>query len=122
MRKFLISATAAALAIGVATPLAAAPLSNAAGLKAAAPSDTTQVHWRGRGNGWWPGAVVGGLAAGAIIGSQAYGGYPYQYGGAYAYDTPSYGGYAYAPGYYSYSRRGLDHDCIGDYDSAGYRC
>ena len=109
---------AAALALSVVTPLAAAPMSNAAGLKAAA-ADTEQVRWRGhRGGGWLPGAVVGGLAAGAIIGSQAYRADPY-YGG-YAYEPYPYASYGYAPGPYGYGN--MDRDCIGDYDSAGVRC
>jgi hypothetical protein len=45
-------------------------------------------------NGWWAPAIIGGLAAGAIIGS----GY-YQPGPAYYDYAPAYSGY-YAPGPY----------------------
>jgi hypothetical protein len=81
---------------------AAAPLpTNVATMKAAVGDDVTQVYWRGRGFGWG----IGGLAAGAIIGSAIassgpygyYGGGPY-YGG-YGYPGPGYG-YGYAPAYY----------------------
>jgi hypothetical protein len=55
-----------------------------------------EARWRGHGWGWGPG-IVGGLAAGAIIGGAlapryyygggpyyAYGGGPYAYGGCYS--------------------------------------
>jgi hypothetical protein len=46
-----------------------------------------KVYWRRWGHGGWgPGAVIGGLAAGALL------------GGAYAYGP----GYGYGPGYYAY--------------------
>lgn len=82
---------------------AAAPLpTNVATMKAAAGDDVTQVHWRGRGFGWG----IGGLAAGAIIGSAIASSAPYgYYGGPYygGYGYPGYGyGYGYAPAYYSY--------------------
>lgn len=83
---------------------AAAPLpTNVATMKAAAGDDVTQVHWRGRGFGWG----IGGLAAGAIIGSAIASGGPYGYygGGPYygGYGYPGYGyGYGYAPAYYGY--------------------
>lgn len=78
---------------------AAAPLpTNVATMKAAAGDDVTQVHWRGRGFGWG----IGGLAAGAIIGSAIASGAPYGYGPYYGgYGYPGYG-YGYAPAYYSY--------------------
>ena len=125
MRKFATHAAAlglaGALALGTAVPLAAGPLSNAVDLKAAA-TDTTQIRWRGhRGHGWVPGAVIGGLAAGAIIGSQVYRADPYYYGG-YAYEPYPYDAYAYSPGYYRRGFYNMDRDCIGDYDSAGVRC
>src|SRR5262249_44932108 len=76
----------------------AAPMpTNVATMKAAAGDDVTQVYWRGRGWGWG----VGGLAAGAIIGSAIAGGpYGYGYGGGPYYG--GYGGYGYAPAYYGY--------------------
>jgi hypothetical protein len=122
MRRLATLGVAGALALSATVPLGAAPLSNAVDLKAAA-ADTTQIRWRGhRGHSWVPGAVIGGLAAGAIIGSQAYRADPYYYGG-YAYDPYPYGGaYAYSPGYFGHGWRGMDRDCIGDYDSAGVRC
>jgi hypothetical protein len=55
-------------------------------------------------NGWWAPAIIGGLAAGAIVGS-AYGRPYYGYGYGYYqpapayYGTPAYSGY-YAPGPY----------------------
>jgi hypothetical protein len=127
---------AAAMALSVATPAAAAPvLTNTTALKAAVPDDTTQVRWRGRGwrgHGWGPGAVVGGLAAGALIGG-AIATSPYYHGGYYAYDPyyahPYPGAYAYSgPTYYYGSpeltlpRRYFDRDCMSGYDSGGARC
>jgi hypothetical protein len=55
----------------------------------AASPQVDKVWWGYRGGhwGWWPGAVVGGLAAGAIVGS------------AVAASHPYYGPY-YGPGYY----------------------
>jgi len=80
---------------------AAAPLpTNVATMKAAAGDDVTQVHWRGRGFGWG----IGGLAAGAIIGSAIASSGPYGYYGGgpyYGYGYPGYG-YGYAPAYYGY--------------------
>ena len=95
---------AGAVMVGQIGQTAAAPLpTNVATMKAAVGDDVTQVHWRGRGFGWG----IGGLAAGAIIGSAIassgpygyYGGGPY-YGG-YGYPGPGYG-YGYAPAYYGY--------------------
>lgn len=115
---------AAAMALSVAIPAAAAPvLSNATDLKAAVPDDATQVRWRGhRGHGWVPGAAAG-LAAGAVIGgaiatSPYYAHDPY-YGDAYAYSGP---GYFYGSPALTAPRRFYDRDCLGDYDSAGVRC
>lgn len=84
--------------IGQAT---AAPMpTNVAAMKAAAGDNVAQVHWRGGGWGWG----LGGLAAGAIIGSAIAAGSPYGYGygpyyGGYGYGYPGYG-YGYAPAYY----------------------
>ena len=53
--------------------------------------------------GWWAPAIIGGLAAGAIIGStyaRPYYDYP---------PAPVYGGYA--PGYYGYSAPGPYYGC-----------
>ncbi|MGY3651337.1 hypothetical protein ACVWW2_006628 [Bradyrhizobium sp. LM4.3] len=93
---------AGAVMAGQVEQAAAAPLpTNVATMKAAVGDDATQVYWRGRGFGWG----IGGLAAGAIIGSAiassapygyGYGGGPY-YGGGYGYPGPGYG---YAPAYY----------------------
>jgi hypothetical protein len=58
--------------------------------KAAASAPIDKVYWRrhwGGGWGWGPGAVLGGLAAGALLGGGAY----------YAYGPRDYG---YGPGYY----------------------
>jgi hypothetical protein len=75
------------------------------GLTAAAIPNTADARWRG-GGGWWiPGAVVGGLALGAIASNAyrpyyGYGYNPYYYGGG----GPYYGGpyyYGGGPTYYS---------------------
>jgi len=96
---------AGAVMAGSIHQVAAAPLpTNVATMKAAAGDDVTQVHWRGGGWGWG----IGGLAAGAIIGSAIastapygyYGGGPY-YGYGYA---PAYYGYGYGPAYPRYYR------------------
>lgn len=88
----------AAVVAGHVGQAAAAPLpTNVATMKAAAGDDITPVYWRGRGFGWG----LGGLAAGAIIGSAiASGPYGYYGGGPY-YGYPGYG-YGYAPAYYGY--------------------
>ncbi len=75
MRKILTALVAAA-------SLAAA---------AVATSSTAEARW-GRGWGWGPGPVIGGLAAGAIIGSALAA--PYYYPYPYGY----YGPYPYGPG------------------------
>ena len=98
MRKTLTAlVTAGAIAIAtVATP------------------STAHARW-----GWWGGAALGGLFAGALIASAFarpyyYGyGYPAYYGYGYGYPTygygygyPAYYGYAYSsPRYYSYYPR-----------------
>jgi hypothetical protein len=116
---------AAAMALSVATPAAAAPvLTNTTAVKAAVPDDATQVRWRGRGRGHWAPGVVGGLAAGALIGG-AIAASPYYHGGYYAYDPyytyPYAGAYAYSPAL-TLPRAYYDRDCIGGYDSAGVPC
>jgi len=72
MRKFLTGLVAAATIAGAMV----------------ATSGTAEARWHGRG--WGPGAVIGGLAAGAILGgviaSQPY----YPYGGYYG-PGPYYG-------------------------------
>jgi hypothetical protein len=82
-------------------------------LTAVAMPNQAEARWRGHGGGsWWiPGAVVGGLALGAIASSayrpyygygpyydNDYGPYAYEYGGGpYAYEYGS-GPYAYEYG------------------------
>ena len=63
--------------------------------------------WRHHGWGWGPGAVIGGLAAGALLGSAIVA--PGYYGGYYGdYDRDYYGGYygAYYGSGYSHCWRG----------------
>ena len=60
---------------------------------AVAVPDTADARWRGRHGGGVAAGIIGGLAAGAIIGSMANQGY---YGDGYYYAP----GYAYGPGYY----------------------
>jgi len=88
MKHALALGFAGALALGAGGASAAPVSSYGASLKAAAPSQISEVRWRGR-------AAVGagiGFAAGAIIGSAIAGSY---YGPGY-YDY----GYGYDPGYY----------------------
>jgi hypothetical protein len=101
---------AGAVALGGASAMAAPVLSNTAAVKAAAPSDVTDVRWRGGGR---TAAAAGvGFAAGALVGAAAASSYrsgPYAYDAgydAYAYDAPVYDAYAYdAPAVgYSYGR------------------
>jgi hypothetical protein len=73
MRKILTALVAAA-------SLAAA---------AVATSSTADARWYGRGWGWGPGPVIGGLAAGAIVGSALAAPYYYPYG--YYGPSPYYG-------------------------------
>ena len=88
-----------ALAVGAAGELQAAPVpTGSAALRAAVLGTVTDVRWRGRG--WWvPGAVIGGLALGALAAPYYYGG---PYGGPYGYAGPSYGPYGYGPYYSDY--------------------
>ena len=97
----------AAIVAGQVGQATAAPLpTHVATMRAAAGDDVTQVYWRGWGWG------IGGLAAGAIIGSAIasapygyYGGGPYYggYGPGYGY-APAYYGYGYGPAYPRYYR------------------
>jgi hypothetical protein len=113
----LVSATT----LGIAGTSHAMSLPSQGALKAAVPSNTTEVQWR-RGWGWGPGIGIG-IAAGAITaaalasrpwGGGYWGGYPgyayppaygygYGYGPAYSYGYgygPAYSyGYGYAPAY-----------------------
>lgn len=66
------------MALGAAAVMTAATM--------AAPS-TAEARWR---HGWGPGAVIGGLAAGAIIGG-ALASRPYYYGPGPYYYEPAYG-------------------------------
>ncbi len=70
---------------------------------AVAAPDTADARWRGRGGGGVAAGIIGGLAAGAIIGSMANQGY---YGDGYyapGYYGPSYYGPSYyGPGPYAY--------------------
>jgi hypothetical protein len=105
-RKFAI-ALAGTLALSAAGTATAAPVgTNTAAVKAAAPSEVTDVRWYGRGWGWGgPGPVFGGLALGlagaAVLGAPYWGyGYPGYYG--YAYNPYPYGYYGYAASPYPY--------------------
>ena len=70
---------------------------------AVAAPDTADARWRGHGGrgGGVAAGIIGGLAAGAILGSMANQGY---YGGpGYYYGSDYYGpGYSYGPGPYAY--------------------
>jgi len=98
------AAIAAAGFMSFAGTASAAPMAHPLALKNAAAADVQTVQWRGRG-GWgggynrgWrgPGPLIGGLAAGAIIGGAL--ARPYGYGYAPGYYAPGY--YAPPPGYY----------------------
>jgi len=90
-----ISAAAALFAcasVAIVEPAVAAPIGQPLSIARPAAALTEQVYWRG-GWGWGPGAFVGGLAAGAIIGGAIAA--PYYYGSPYYYPP----GYAPAPAY-----------------------
>jgi hypothetical protein len=93
VKKIAALGIATAISVSAIAPTAfAAPVgTRAAQLEKSFAGSVIDVQWRRR-NWWIPGAVIGGLAAGAIIGSQ----YPYGY-----YDGPPPGYYdAPPPAYY----------------------
>src|SRR5262245_41640774 len=101
MTSFRIRAASALLMVAAMTSGALAMAAPIGQQLAAKPATglTEQVYWRGRGWGWGPGAFVGGLAAGAIIGGAIaapyyYGPGPYYYGPDY---PPPPAGYAPPP-------------------------
>jgi hypothetical protein len=99
--KALAVTLLAATASWFAGSAVAAPVGASVSMRDAAGSAVQDVAWRGRG--WWGGPA--GFAAGAII------------GGAVVASQPWYGyGYDYAPGYYSY---GYDPGPYG-YAAPGY--
>ena len=77
------------------TALAAAATITAATIAA---SSTADARWGGR---WGP-VVIGGFAAGAIVGSAFARTYPYRYYGYYAPAPVYYDYYMPAPAYYGY--------------------
>ena len=80
--------TALAVAATMALAIVAAP-------------DTADARWRGHRGGGVAAGIIGGLAAGAIIGSMANQGY--YYGSGPYYGSPYYGsGYYYGPEPYAY--------------------
>src|SRR5437764_7166220 len=63
--------------------------------------------------GWWGPAIIGGIAAGAIVGSALARPYPY-YGYGYGYYAPApvyYDYYTPAPAYYDYYAPGPYYGC-----------
>ena len=86
----LVSASAAAI-----VPAAAAPIGHPLAITKSAAGITEQVRWRG-GGGWGPGAFVGGLAAGALIGGALAAPYGY-YGPPPVYYGPPPAAYAPPP-------------------------
>jgi hypothetical protein len=98
---------AGALTLAAAAPSFAAPvLSSTTALTSAAPSQVTDVRWRGggvaaAGVGFAAGAAVGAAAANAAApGYSGYYGDPgYAYGYDAAYDDQAYPAYGYAPTY-----------------------
>jgi hypothetical protein len=90
-------------------------------LTAVAMPNQAEARWRGHGGGWWiPGAVVGGLALGAIA-SSAYRPYYGDYGPYYAYDYGPYA-YEYGGGPYAYEYGGGPYEYGGGpYHNGGPR-
>ena len=117
-KQAIAMSLAGALAIGAATPSWAAPVTtNTAAVKAAAPDNTVDVRWRGRGFG--PGIAFG-LATGALVGA-AVASRPYYGPGYYGGD---YGGPAYYGGYYggpAYYAEPVYEPVVPVYPSYGYR-
>jgi hypothetical protein len=91
----MVSLAKSVISVVVGASMLALPLSSASAFTLSSPSaekaaispqvDKVGWGWRGGRWGWWPGAVVGGLAAGAIV-------------GAAVAPRPYYG--YYGPGYY----------------------
>ena len=114
MKRTLTLGVAGALAITAATASFAAPVpTSTVAVKDAVASQTIDVRWH-RHRGFWPGAIIGGLAlgiAGAALAAPYYydrPGYVYDYPGYYYgsgpgyYDRPAYG---YPPGPFYYRHR-----------------
>ncbi|HEX2655936.1 MAG TPA: hypothetical protein VHN11_20120 [Xanthobacteraceae bacterium] len=85
-----IGLAGAVVAAAVAPSWAAPVATNAAAVKNAVPADVTDVRWHHH-HGVWPGAIIGGLALGALAAATA----PRYY----YYDTPAY---YYGPPYAAY--------------------
>jgi hypothetical protein len=119
VHRVISAGVAGGLALFVAGPGAAAPvLSNAAVVKSAVASPTTDVRWRrwGWGGGAFAAGVIGGLALGALAAPPAYYaalpayyGY-YGYGGPY-YAAPAYSYYGYGSGCRVYGGYGRPSGC-----------
>jgi hypothetical protein len=103
MRTFTTTASAMALVGTMITSLSAASAGtlpvNSANAKPADSGQVIQARFVGHGRAFFPGAVIGGIAAGiagAAIADGAYGYYgPYPYG--YYYPPGYYGPYPYGP-------------------------
>ena len=87
-------------------------LAGTAGAQSPAGPAVQTVAWHGwhggwRGHGWWgPGAVVGGIAGGALAAATGPWGSGYDYGYAPGYDSgyaPGYDSYGYAAPSYGYA-------------------
>ena len=121
MKCGLVVAVAGTIVLGAVTPSWSAPVpSSTTAVKAAAPSDVSDVRYRGRGhyrayrnNRAGAGVALGilgaagALAAGAAYRHNSYGPGYYAYGPGYnaygpGYYQQGYGGYANGPGNYGY--------------------